>query len=221
MNTSRPLLSNLLIITSSLTVIFGLPLFLAAGSLSFWNGWIFLAVFVICSTIISAINPELTTKRATGAEKEIPQEIIKLLLTLCACAIPLVSGLDYRNNWSSVPTTVVAVFSLIMIGAFVLLSIVLKENRFALRVVEIQKDQKIIDTGTYSVVRHPMYLAFTVIFSVSPLVLGSLYSLIPAICIPFLLAFRIRKEEEVLRNGLVGYDHYIKKVRYRLIPFVW
>ena len=108
-----------------------------------------------------------------------------------------------------------------MAGAFVILSIVVKENSFASRVVEIQEDQKIIDTGIYSIVRHPMYLAFTIIFTVSPIVLGSLYSLIPALCIPFLLAFRIRNEEEVLRNGFVGYDTYTKKVKYRLIPLIW
>ena len=221
MNTPRPLLSNLLIIASLLTVLFGLPLFWAAGTLAYWNGWIFLTVFVICSTIISAANAELTTKRATGTEKGKQQTIIKLLLTLCAFAIPLVSGLDYRNEWSNVPTTVVAIFTLIMVGAFVLLSNVLKENSFAIRVVEIQYGQKIIDTGAYSVVRHPMYLALTIIFTVSPLILGSLYSLIPALCIPFLLAFRIRKEEEVLRNGLIGYDRYTRKVKYRLVPFIW
>lgn len=97
----------------------------------------------------------------------------------------------------------------------------MKQNSYASRVVEIQKDQKLIDTGMYSMVRHPMYLAFSVLFCVSPLVLGSLWSLIPAFCIPFLLTFRIRNEEAVLIRGLKGYKGYTKKVRYRLVPLVW
>jgi protein-S-isoprenylcysteine O-methyltransferase Ste14 len=108
-----------------------------------------------------------------------------------------------------------------MAGGFVLLFRTMKDNSYASRVVEIQKDQNLIDSGTYSIVRHPMYLAFSIIFCVSPLVLGSLYSLLPALCIPVLLTFRIRNEEKVLRNGLAGYELYMKKVKYRLVPFIW
>jgi protein-S-isoprenylcysteine O-methyltransferase Ste14 len=115
----------------------------------------------------------------------------------------------------------VIVAAVVMSGAFGILSMVVKQNRYATRVVEIQDEQKIIDTGIYSLVRHPMYMAFTFLFMVSPLVLGSLYSLLPALCFPFLMAFRIKKEEEVLCAGLAGYDLYRKKVKYRLIPFIW
>jgi protein-S-isoprenylcysteine O-methyltransferase Ste14 len=133
----------------------------------------------------------------------------------------ITAGLNFRYAWSAVPVPVVVVSALVMIGAFILLSVVMRENHFATRVVEIQENQRIIDTGTYSIVRHPMYLAFTLLFMASPIVLGSWYSLIPALGIPFLLTFRIRDEEKVLRNGLVGYDLYMQKVIFRLIPFLW
>ena len=134
MKASRILPDNLLIIASLLTVLFGLPIFLAAGTLKFWNGWLFLAIFVICSVIIAAINPELTKKRAGGIEKEKHQEIIKFLLTICAFGILIISGLNYRNDWSSVPAPAVIIFAFVMVGAFVMLSIVVKENSFASRV---------------------------------------------------------------------------------------
>jgi protein-S-isoprenylcysteine O-methyltransferase Ste14 len=210
----------------SLTIIlFGPPLFLTAGTLRFWNGWLFIGVFAICSVsilfLISLTNPKLAQKRVKGMEKEKPQRIVMSLLTLCALAMLAVSGFDYKYQWSRVPTQLVIVSALIMTSTFVMLYINMKENSYASRVVEIQEDQKIIDTGTYSIVRHPMYLAFSIMFCVSPIVLGSFYSLIPAICIPFLLTFRIRNEEKVLRNGLVEYETYTKKVKYRLVPFIW
>lgn len=115
----------------------------------------------------------------------------------------------------------VIVGAVLMSVGFLGVFLVMKQNSYASRVVEIQTNQKLIDTGMYSVVRHPMYLAFSVLFCVSPLVLGSLWSLIPAFCIPFLLSFRIRNEEEVLIKGLKGYKKYMKKVKFRLIPYVW
>jgi protein-S-isoprenylcysteine O-methyltransferase Ste14 len=220
MKVSRLFLMILLIFVL-LICIFGSPIFLAAGTLRFLNGWLFLGIFSLCSILISAINPELTEKRIKGTEDEKTQTIVKILLTLCALAILIISGLDFRYKWSNIQIPIVIVFSLIMICGFIILSIVMKENSFATRVVEIQKDQKIIDTGTYSIVRHPMYLAFTIIFISSSIVLGSLYSIIPAMVIPFLLTFRINNEEQLLRKGLIGYESYMKKVKYKLIPFIW
>jgi protein-S-isoprenylcysteine O-methyltransferase Ste14 len=210
-----------LLITIPLIIIFGLPIFLTAGTLDYWNGWLFLGIFATSSAFISILIPKLSEKRIKGMEKEKTQLAVKSLLTLCALAILIISGLNYRYQWSTMPSVIVIVSALIMTGAFILIFMVMKENRFASRVVEIQEDQKIIDTGIYSIVRHPMYLSFTIIFLMSPLVLGSLFSLIPALGIPFLLTFRIRGEEEVLRGGLVGYDKYMEKVKFRLIPFVW
>lgn len=204
---------------------FGLPLFVPAGTIEFWNAWIFLGIFISCFLVIliyfALENPEYVKKRFKGEEKEKQQKIIMFLLIICTYIMLAISGFNYRYRWSTVPILFVAVCSLVVTGGFILLFIAMKQNRFSSRVIEIQEGQKVIDTGMYSIVRHPMYLAFSIIFCFSPIVLGSLYSLIPAACIPFLLTFRIRYEEAVLRNGLSGYDSYAKKVKYRLIPFVW
>jgi protein-S-isoprenylcysteine O-methyltransferase Ste14 len=122
---------------------------------------------------------------------------------------------------SQVPLVVILISSVLVVGGFVLLVFVMRENSYASRVVEIQEDQKLIDTGLYGIVRHPMYLAFLKVFVFAAMVLGSWYALIPALCIPILVTLRIRDEEKHLLAGLKGYDDYIKKVRFRLIPFVW
>ncbi len=144
-----------------------------------------------------------------------------ILLVLCALAMMVIAGFNYRLGWSRVPLWLFVVGALLMSVGFLGVFLVMKQNSYASRVVEIQKDQKLIDTGMYSVIRHPMYSAFAIMFCASPLVLGSYWALIPAFCIPFLLTFRIRNEEKLLIEGLKGYKKYVKKVRYRLIPYVW
>ena len=206
-------------------IFFGLPIFLPAGSLRFLNAWLFLGLvfifFLFISVYFALKNPVYLNKRLKYEEKEGPQKVIKYLLTLSALTMLVVSGFDYRFHWSAVPTLIVIIFTLVIIGGFIMLFIVMKQNSFASRVVEIQENQELIDTGLYSIVRHPMYLSFIIIFCFSPLVLGSFYSLIPVAFIPFLLTFRISNEEKVLMNGLKGFDLYMKKVKYRLIPFLW
>jgi protein-S-isoprenylcysteine O-methyltransferase Ste14 len=206
-------------------IFFGLPLFLSAGTLRFWNAWLFLALFEIPFLIIliylALKNPTLAEKRLQGNEQEKPQRLIMALLISSAIIMLVVSGLDYREHWSSVPIVVIVISSILVIGGFALLFFVMRENSYASRVVEIQEDQKLIDTGLYGVIRHPMYLAFLIVFLFAAMVLGSWYALIPAFCIPILVTFRIRDEEKRLLAGLKGYDEYTKKVRFRLIPFIW
>lgn len=206
-------------------VFFGVSLFLPAGTLAFWNAWVFLGLFVLSFLSIliylALKNPEYAEKRFKANERERPQQVVMSLLVLSAIAMLVVTGFDYRLHWSSVPKGIVILSSILVLAAFVMLFFVMRQNSYASRVVEIQKNQEVIDSGLYSVVRHPMYLAFSVIFVLSPIVLGSWYSLIPAACIPILLTFRISNEEKVLMAGLKGYDAYVKKVRYRLIPFIW
>jgi len=206
-------------------LMFGIPLFLGAGSLRFLNGWLFLGAFILPFLAVLLYfafdNPDYFKKRVRGDEKERPQQVVMALLVLCALLMLLVSGLDYRFHWSSVPMQLVIASAVMMFAGFIMLFAVMKQNSFASRVIEVQRGQKVIDTGMYAVIRHPMYLAFTVIFGFAPLVLGSLYSLIPAAIIPCLISFRIKNEEAVLSKGLEGYDAYMKKIRYRLIPFVW
>jgi len=204
---------------------FGLPLFLSAGTFRFWNAWLFLALFEVPFLVIliylALKNPTLAEKRLQGNEPEKSQKLIMALLIASAIIMLVVSGLDHREKWSSVPIVVIVISSILVVGGFTLLFFVIKENSYASRVVEIQQDQKLIDAGLYGVVRHPMYLAFLVIFLFAAVVLGSWHALIPAFCIPILVTFRIRDEEKQLLAGLKGYDEYIRKVRFRLIPFIW
>ena len=200
-------------------------IFLPAGTFRYFNGWLFMAGLLIpmifALTWLIAKDPELLEKRVNLKEKEEEQKRyvkMSLLLFIIAYVIP---GLDFRFGWSHVPLWLV-IFSLVMmVSGYVMFMVVMMQNRYASRVIEIQQEQKVIDTGLYSVVRHPMYLAATVLYLFSALVLGSYYALIPMVVLPFLLAYRILNEEKVLINGLPGYDQYMKKVKYRLIPFVW
>lgn len=216
----RMLLNVVLAIT-----FFGLALFLPAGSFNYWNAWLFLGIFVIefaaILTYFALTNPTYAEKRLQASEGEIAQRVVMVLLVLCALGMMLLAGFNYRYLWSFVPLWLVIVGAVLMSVGLLGVFLVMKQNSYASRVVEIQTDQKLIDSGMYSVVRHPMYSAFALMFCISPLVLGSYWSLIPAFCIAFLLTFRIRNEEEVLIKGLKGYKRYVKKVRYRLISFVW
>jgi protein-S-isoprenylcysteine O-methyltransferase Ste14 len=203
----------------------GMLLFLPAGTFAFRNAWIFIGVlfipmfFVLIYLIIN--DPGLLEKRMKTDEKEKPQKVYLVLSLIVTVIIYIVPGLDYRNNWSSVPMPVVIGSTVFVLIGYLMFFIVMKQNSYASRVIEIQKEQKLIETGLYSVVRHPMYLAATILFGFSPLVLGSYYALIPMLFIPILLIIRIKNEEKVLMNGLKGYDEYMKKVRYRIIPYIW
>ena len=206
-------------------IVFGLPLFLSAGSLRFTNAWLFLGVFcisvLVIFTYLAVKNPGLFEKRMKMEEEDRSQMMIKLSLTLIYLITLVVSGLDHRYRWSRVPLPVVFAFTIVMVLGDVMLFIVMKQNTYGSRSVEIQENQRVIDTGLYSIVRHPMYLAFSVIFCLSPFVLGSFYALISSLLMPVLIAMRIRNEEHLLQKGLKGYGSYMRKVRFRLIPYVW
>ncbi len=220
----RPAMKTLLmsaVILLFVIFLFGVPLFLAAGSMDYWNGLLFLGILSLGFFGLSMANPELTQKRSRGKERDWSQSAAKALMTLFAAAVPIVSGMDYRCRWSAEPVVLVIFSALVMVGGFFLLDSVMKKNRFASSAVEVQNGQMVVVTGPYSVVRHPMYLGFTLIFISSPLVLGSFYALIPAAGIPLLLILRIRREEAVLRGGFADYETYAQKVKYRLIPFIW
>jgi protein-S-isoprenylcysteine O-methyltransferase Ste14 len=223
---SRILLALRSILNGILTIVlFGIPLFLSAGTFKFLNAWIFLGLFAICFASIlvylSFTNPEYAMNRMKGEETETTQKIVMGLLILSALLLFVVAGLDSRFKWSSIPFIIVIIASVFMSMTFILLVLVMKQNAYASRVIEIQENQKVISTGAYSIVRHPMYSVFVIIFLAAPFVLGSWLAIIPALAIPFLLTFRIINEEEVLKKGLEGYSDYMKKTRYRLIPFVW
>jgi protein-S-isoprenylcysteine O-methyltransferase Ste14 len=204
----------------------GTAVFIPAGILQFWNAWLFLGLCLGSGTAImvwaALRSPQLAQSRLTvKREDQKSQRAILLLLNVCGLGMLIVAGLDRRWHWSKVPALVVAAGSVVLVAGFVLMFFVMRENAFASGTIEIQKKQRVVSTGLYSVVRHPMYLSFIVISFPIPLVLGSWYSLIPAagVCVPVVL--RILNEERFLIRELEGYGSYLKKVRYRLIPFVW
>jgi protein-S-isoprenylcysteine O-methyltransferase Ste14 len=202
-----------------------LLIFIPAGSIKFWNGWLFIGVLFILMflalTWLLAKDPDLLARRLKTKEKEKTQKTYLILSMIVMLVTFIIPGLDYRFNWSEVPLPVVLISTLVMISGYLIFFIVMKQNTYASRVVEIQEEQKLIDTGLYSFVRHPMYLGATVLYGFAPLVLGSYYGLIPMVFIPVLLVIRIRNEEKVLISGLKGYEEYMKKVKYRLFPFIW
>ena len=202
-----------------------LLIFIPAGTLRFFNGWIFIAglllpmIFALTYLVIK--DPELLEKRINLKEKEAEQKkYVKLSILIYVIAY-IIPGLDYRFGWSDVPLWLVFGSLALMLTGYVMFIIVMLQNRYASRVIEIQKEQKLIDTGLYSVVRHPMYLAATILYLASSLVLGSYYTLIPMALLPFLLGYRIINEEKVLQKGLPGYEKYMEKTKYRMIPFIW
>lgn len=203
----------------------GAVLFLPAGSLSYWNGWLYVAAMFIpmlfAGTWLFLKDPGLLEKRMKTREREKPQKAYLIGSIPVFAAVMIVPGLDYRFGWSDVPLAVVIASTVIMVIGYILFFLVMRQNSYASRVVEIQEEQKLIDSGLYRLVRHPMYLAAVIIYGFTPLVLGSLYGLIPMIFIPVLLVIRIRNEEKVLARGLKGYGEYREKVKYRLIPYLW
>ena len=160
-------------------------------------------------------------KRVSIRENENTQIFFRLCMPLVVLISFIISGFDYRYRWSSVSMPTIVVFALIVLTGSVMSLVVLKQNSYASQSVEIQDEQKLIDKGLYAIVRHPMYLAYSIIFCFSPFVLGSFYGLIPVLFIPLLMAARIKNEEKILLTGLKDYDLYMKKVKYRLVPYIW
>ncbi|MBI9098138.1 MAG: isoprenylcysteine carboxylmethyltransferase family protein [Spirochaetaceae bacterium] len=205
---------------------FGSLLFISAGTFRYWNTWLFLAAFFIPDILLIIYlffkDPELLRKRLNSDEKEKVQALVSLLYRLTGVLVMLLSGLNYRFGWSEVPIPAVIGAAVIMVLGFSLSGVVMRQNRFASRTIEIQNGQKVIDTGLYSVIRHPMYLSGLLLYCPMPLVLGSVYVFILTLIItPFLMAIRILNEEKVLKEQLAGYEEYMQKVPYRMIPFIW
>ena len=166
-------------------------------------------------------DPELLEKRLTVREKEKTQKKVVLVTTVIFFAGFVLSGLDFRYGWSGLPLWLELLSAVFVLAGYIMFFIVMRQNSYLSRVVEVQQEQKVIDTGLYAIVRHPMYFAAILMFLFMPLSLGSYYALIPLLVFPFQMNTRLKNEEEVLENGLEGYREYKKKVRYRVIPLIW
>lgn len=203
----------------------GLLIFLPAGTLNYIGGWIFLGLLFVPIFIMGIVlllkAPDLLKKRLDGKEKESTQKGVVAFSALIFIAGFVVAGLDFRFGWSNVPTVVVIIASVLFLVAYGLYAEVMRENAYLSRTIEVQENQKVIDTGLYSVVRHPMYMATIMLFLMIPLILGSWYAFIIFCTYPIIIALRIKNEEQILTKQLDGYAEYKQKVKYKIIPFVW
>ena len=203
----------------------GLLLFLPAGTFNYWNAWLFIGLLFIPMLLLGIIlwfkDKELLEKRLKSSEKENEQKNVILLSLILFISGFVVAALDFRYSWSNLPLWSILISSIVFLIAYILYAEVMRENAYLSRIIEVQENQKVIDTGLYGIVRHPMYLATTILFLSFPIVLGSLVSFAIFLIFPFILAKRIKNEEQILENGLKGYKEYKEKVKYRMIPFIW
>ena len=200
-------------------------LFLPAGTIHYWNAWLFMGVLFIPMFIAGLIlllkSPNLLSKRLNVKEKETEQKQVIGLSLLMFVGGFIVAALDFRYSWSKLPDWVIIAAMIIFLISYGLYAEVMRENAYLSRTIEVQENQKVIDTGLYGIVRHPMYFVTVLLFLSMPFILGSVYAFIIFLIYPLILVKRIKNEEAILREELTGYAEYTKKVKYRLIPFIW
>jgi protein-S-isoprenylcysteine O-methyltransferase Ste14 len=211
-----------------LLIMLGLSIFLPAWTLDYWQAWILVAVFFACTLAVTVYlmrnDPKLLERRVkagVGAEQERSQKIIQAVAALIFIALFVVSALDHRFAWSTVPPYLTALGDILIALGFYLVFLVFKENTFASGTIEVGAEQKVIATGPYALVRHPMYVGALVMLVGVPLALGSLWGLMAIVPMVFVLVLRLLDEEKFLARNLAGYSEYQSKVRYHLLPLIW
>ena len=206
-------------------ILVGLLLFLPSGSLHYWQAWLLIGILFVpmlmAGLVMMGRNPDLLRKRLDAREKESEQKTVVALSGLLFIASFAVAGLNWRFQWWVLPNWTVWVAAGLFLLSYLLYAEVLRENTYLSRTIEVQENQKVIDTGLYGIVRHPMYMASTVLFLAMPLVLASPISFFIMLGYLPVIAKRIRNEEKVLEEGLEGYSEYKKKVKYRILPLIW
>ena len=219
------LIFNALIKFISGLILVGLLLFLPTGTVGFSGAWLFIALLFIPMLLLGIVlllkAPKILEKRLDSKEKESTQKGVVAFSGLIFLAGFVVSGLDFRFGWSKVPTIVVIIASTLFLLSYGLYAEVMRENSYLSRTIAVQEGQKVIDTGLYGIVRHPMYMATVILFLMIPLILGSWYGFMVFLAYPFVIVVRIKNEEKLLTAKLDGYAEYTKKVKYRIIPFIW
>jgi protein-S-isoprenylcysteine O-methyltransferase Ste14 len=198
---------------------------LPAGTFDYWQVYLYFSVLVIPMIFVWLYflkrDPRFLERRTRGIEKEKEQKLIQLINLPVFIAAFIIPGLDRRYGWSAVPGEVIFITDAVILGGYLIIFLVFRENSYASRIVEVDQTQKVISTGLYGIVRHPMYLGVLIMYLPTPLALGSYYGLIPMALLPVALVFRILNEEKVLRENLDGYVEYCGKTKFRLIPFIW
>ncbi len=212
----------------SLSCILGLILFISAGTLYFWQAWVYLILFSGSSVMITLFlinnDMELLKRRlnaGVAAEKKMSQKIIQSFASFAFIAILIIPGLDHRFSWSNVPVILIVVAEFIVVLGFYIVFRVFRENSYTSATIEIAENQRVISTGPYSVVRHPMYSGALLMLLFTPPALGSYWGLIGFILIFIVIVLRLLDEEKFLSVNLKGYEEYCQRTRFRLIPFIW
>ena len=206
-------------------IIISLLLFIPAGTLNYPNAWLFLALLFIPMFIAGIImlikSPELLKKRLNAKEEENEQKIVILISGATFLLAFIIAGLNFRFKWSELPQIVIIASSIIFLLSYIMYAEVLRENIYLSRTVEVSENQKVVDSGLYGLVRHPMYTSTIFLFLSMPLILGSLFSFVIMLIYPIIIFFRIINEERFLEIKLEGYKEYKEKVKYKIIPFIW
>ena len=203
----------------------GLLIFLPAGTLRYTYGWLFIGLLfvpmLIAGFVMLVKSPEFLKKRLDAKEKQGTQKGVVAISGLMFIAGFVVAGLDFRFSWSQMPVAVTIIASVLFLVAYILYAEVMRENAYLSRTIKVEEGQKVVDTGLYGIVRHPMYMATVLLFLMIPIILGSWYALIVFAFYPAIIVVRLKDEEELLTRELPGYAAYKQKVKYRMIPFVW
>ncbi|MFN8499015.1 MAG: isoprenylcysteine carboxylmethyltransferase family protein [Anaerolineae bacterium] len=222
------LISRAILGLAFLLLVLALLLFVAAGTLSYWQAWVYLAVFAVCTIFVTAYlfkyDKQLLANRVQAgptAETQRSQQIIQSLASVCFVALYIVAGLDQRFHWSSVAPSVSLIADVVVALGFAIVFLVFRENSYTSAVVEVAAGQTVITTGPYSLVRHPMYAGAGLLVLASPIALASWVALAPAVLLMLAIVARLLDEEKLLAQNLDGYPAYTQQVRYRLLPFVW
>lgn len=206
-------------------IILCILLFIPAGTLNYPYGWLFIALLFIPMLIVGIVlfikSPDLLRRRLNAKEDEDEQKLVLLISGMMFLLAFALAGLNFRFGWFKLPAIAIMIASIIFLLAYIMYAEVLRENAYLSRTVEVSENQKVVDTGLYGLVRHPMYTSTIFLFLSMPLVLDSILSFIVMLIYPIIIIFRIKNEEKVLENELNGYKEYKEKVRYKLIPYIW
>lgn len=224
MRNTKLLISGIIKFLAGLVLVI-LLIFLPTGDLGYINGWILTAILFVPMLVAGIImwlkKPELLSRRLNAKEKQDGQRTVISVSAVMFISGFVISGLCVKYDFLVLPLWISLIFTAVFIAGYILYGIVISQNEYLSRTIEVSDSQKVIDTGIYSVVRHPMYLATILMFMSMPLILGSVMGFLVFLAYPFIIAYRIKKEEEFLSENLSGYSDYIKKVKYRMIPKIW
>ena len=224
MRNTKLLISGIIKFLAGLVLVI-LLIFLPTGDLGYINGWILTAILFVPMLVAGIImwlkKPELLSRRLNAKEKQDGQRTVIAVSAVMFISGFVISGLCVKYDFLVLPLWMSLIFTAVFIAGYILYGIVISQNEYLSRTIEVSDSQKVVDTGVYSVVRHPMYLATILMFMSMPLILGSVMGFLVFLAYPFIIAYRIKKEEEFLSENLSGYSDYIKKVKYRMIPKIW